>query len=257
MEDSCKKRRLDRMEILKKKRNRRDASPSISSSRSSSYQPSSIALSKEDERKKRNRESAEKSRQKKIQQIDSLTFQVYELYSTYCDLVDENDRLRSIQYSELIQSCQFSNSSDVSDMSVESDDGSQSPSIQYETFPILANMTQINDCDDHNYNNNNSYNDLVLMNDCLLYDNQDILTSMVESYDSTSGYDENVFIDVVYDNVNDMNIIQSNSTDCLSIQQELLQLNDDFRILEELTLDELDEFLRELEMENSLKWFDS
>jgi len=254
MEDSCKKRRLERMEILKMKRSRRDgrdASNFSSMSSCSSYQPSStILLSKEDERKKRNREPAEKSRQKKILQIDSLTFQVYELYSTYCDLVDENDRLRSIQYSELIQSCQFSNSSDVSDMSVDSDDGSQSPSIQYETFPILANITQINDSDD-----NNSYNDLVKMNEHLIYDNNDIGTTMLESYDSTSGKDENVFIDIVYDDIKHMNVIQSNPADCI-IQQEL-QLHDDFRILEELTLDELDEFLRDLEMENSLKWFDS
>lgn len=254
MEDSCKKRRLERMEILKMKRSRRDgcdASNFSSISSCSSYQTSStILLSKEDERKKRNRESAEKSRKKKIQQIDSLTFQVYELYSTYCDLVDENDRLRSIQYSELIQSCQFSNSSDVSDMSVDSDDGSQSPSIQYETFPILANMTKINDRGD----NNNSNSDLVL-NERLFYDDIDIATTMLESYDSTSGNDANVFIGVVNDDIKHVNVIQSNPADCI-IQQEL-QLHDDFRILEELTLDELDEFLRELEMENSLKWFDS
>ena len=244
------------------KRNRRETtcnSPSISSSRCSSYQPSStITLSKEDERKKRNRESAEKSRQKKIQQIDSLTFQVYELYSTYCDLVDENDRLRSIQYSELIQSCQFSNSTDVSDMSVDSDDGSQSPLIQNDTFPILANMNQINDLD-NNSNNYNSNNDLALMNEHLFYDNDDISTTMLESnVDSTSGSDENVFIDVVYDDIEHIHMnsnMQSNPTDCL-IQQEL-QLHQDFLILEELTTDELDKFLREIEMENSLKWFDS
>jgi hypothetical protein len=93
------------------------------------------------------------------------------------------------------------------------------------------------------------------MNEHLFYDNNDIGTTMLESYDSTSGNDENVFIDNVYDNIKHMNVIQSNSVDCI-IQQEL-QLHDDFRILEELTLDELDEFLRELEMENSLKWFDS
>lgn len=244
------------------KRNRRETtsnSPSISSSRCSSYQPSStITLSKEDERKKRNRESAEKSRQKKIQQIDSLTFQVYELYSTYCDLVDENDRLRSIQYSELIQSCQFSNSTDVSDMSVDSDDGYQSPLIQNDTFPILANMNQINDLDDNN--NYNSNNDLALMNEHLFYDNDDISTTMLESnVDSTSGSDENVFIDVVYDDIEHIHMnsnMPSNPTDCL-IQQELQLHQQDFLILEELTTDELDKFLREIEMENSLKWFDS
>jgi len=239
MDDICKKRRLERMEIMKLKRKRRDeiSNFSIGSSRPNSSLPSSaIALSKEDERKKRNRESAEKSRQKKIHQIDSLTFQVYELYSTYCDLVDENDRLRTIQYSELIQSCQFSNSSDVSDMSVDSDDGTQSLSNEYDLFPILANTTYTPNKND----NDNSNNELALMSEQLIYDYSD--------------YDENVFMENDNDNNKHWNVMQSNSE---SIIQQELQLHDDFHILEELTLDELNQFLCELEMENSLKYFDS
>ena len=83
--ESCKKRRFERMEVMKRKRQRGgsicgDSLSSIScfsaTSVSTTSTVSSIYLTKEEIRRKKNRESAERSRLRKLGMIDHLASQV-------------------------------------------------------------------------------------------------------------------------------------------------------------------------------------
>lgn len=58
--------------------------------------PESVAISKDEYRRKRNRESAERSRQKKIALLDFWTVQNCELFVALQDLTEENLRLKQI-----------------------------------------------------------------------------------------------------------------------------------------------------------------
>lgn len=102
---SCRKRRQDRVEIMRSKRLKLSGSSSddsqsetsrIASSLPSSQSSSSTPcfLTKEEIRRKKNRESAERSRLKKIGHIDDLTFRTCELLVQQQDLKEENQRLR-------------------------------------------------------------------------------------------------------------------------------------------------------------------
>lgn len=117
----CRKRRRERVEILQLKR-QRPSSPSSRTSSSVSASSCSIAsdstaprrsgaaavvlqlqppcfnytLTKEELRRKKNRESAERSRQKKLSLIDDLALQACELQLLQQDLDEENQRLRAL-----------------------------------------------------------------------------------------------------------------------------------------------------------------
>jgi len=97
-QSACKKRRQVRVEILRRKR-QRCSSPfqsedSTTSKSSCMTQP--CVLTKDEIRRKKNRESAERSRLRKLGRIDELTFQACELYVKHRDLLEENTRLRNM-----------------------------------------------------------------------------------------------------------------------------------------------------------------
>lgn len=95
---SCKKRRQQRVEVLRRKRQRTgsfsDTSSVVSSDDSRISQP--CYLTKDDMRRKKNRESAERSRLRKLALIDALAVQVRELTARLKDLKEENFHLRSL-----------------------------------------------------------------------------------------------------------------------------------------------------------------
>lgn len=96
---SCKKRRQQRVEVLRRKRQRTgsfsETSSVVSSDDSRVSQP--CYLTKDDMRRKKNRESAERSRLRKLALIDALTAQVHRLLAKHKDLKEENFRLRSLE----------------------------------------------------------------------------------------------------------------------------------------------------------------
>lgn len=95
---SCKKRRQQRVEVLRRKRQRTgsfsETSSVVSSDDSWISQP--CYLTKDDMRRKKNRESAERSRLRKLALIDVLSSQVNGLIDRHQDLKEENFRLRSM-----------------------------------------------------------------------------------------------------------------------------------------------------------------
>lgn len=95
---SCKKRRQQRVEVLRRKRQRTgsfsDTSSVVSSDDSRISQP--CYLTKDDMRRKKNRESAERSRLRKLALIDALAVLVRELTARHKDLKEENFHLRSL-----------------------------------------------------------------------------------------------------------------------------------------------------------------
>lgn len=95
-EQSCKMRRQYRAEILRRKR--------LKATKGSHFGGNTFPttldfcnLSKEEIRRKRNRESAERSRQRKLGRIDHLTVKACEQHVQYADLIEENARLRILQ----------------------------------------------------------------------------------------------------------------------------------------------------------------
>ena len=91
---TCKKRRLIRVEIMRKKRGLTSSmSSSSSSSLCSDSQP--CALTRDEIRRKKNRESAERSRLRKLAYIDALSRQASAISDQYHKLVRENAKLRS------------------------------------------------------------------------------------------------------------------------------------------------------------------
>lgn len=102
--ESCKKRRLERMEVMKRKRQRSgsicgDSLSSVSCSSADSVSTvstvSSIFLTKDEIRRKKNRESAERSRLRKLRLIDNLASQVTALREKQVFLKRENASLRA------------------------------------------------------------------------------------------------------------------------------------------------------------------
>ncbi len=102
--DSCKKRRFERMEVMKRKRQRSgsicgDSVSSISYASTASVSKistvSSIFLTKDELRRKKNRESAERSRLRKLRLIDNLASQVTTLREKQVFLKRENASLRA------------------------------------------------------------------------------------------------------------------------------------------------------------------
>ncbi len=102
--DSCKKRRFERMEVMKRKRQRSDSicgdtlssiSYTSTASVSTISTVSSIFLTKDELRRKKNRESAERSRLRKLRLIDNLASQVTTLREKQIFLKRENASLRA------------------------------------------------------------------------------------------------------------------------------------------------------------------
>ena len=102
--ESCKKRRFERMEVMKRKRQRSgsicgDSLSSVSCSSADSVSTvstvSSIFLTKDEIRRKKNRESAERSRLRKLRLIDNLASQVTALREKQVFLKRENASLRA------------------------------------------------------------------------------------------------------------------------------------------------------------------
>jgi len=86
---SCKRRRQDRIEVLQRKRLKLDTSSEASSISSVQF------LTKEEIRRKKNRESAERSRLRKLARIDDLTLTACEMFVQLRDLTEMNCELRS------------------------------------------------------------------------------------------------------------------------------------------------------------------
>jgi hypothetical protein len=96
--ESCKKRRLNRVAILKAKRHRCEVScnSSVASSSGSSVSArSTYTLTKDELRRKKNRESAERSRVRKLAHIDFLASQATTLQGTLDGLAARNQLLRT------------------------------------------------------------------------------------------------------------------------------------------------------------------
>lgn len=98
--DSCKKRRMERMEVMRQKRQRSgscaDSLSSVSYSSADSVSTvSTIYLTKDEIRRKKNRESAERSRLRKLRLIDNLASQVTALREKQIVLKRENAALRA------------------------------------------------------------------------------------------------------------------------------------------------------------------
>ena len=98
--DSCKKRRMERMEVMRQKRQRSgscaDSLSSVSYSSADSVSTvSTIYLTKDEIRRKKNRESAERSRLRKLRLIDNLASQVTALREKQAVLKRENAALRA------------------------------------------------------------------------------------------------------------------------------------------------------------------
>lgn len=98
--ESCKKRRMERVEVMRQKRQRSGScADSLSSASYSSADSvstvSTIYLTKDEIRRKKNRESAERSRLRKLRLIDNLASQVNALREKQTILKRENAALRA------------------------------------------------------------------------------------------------------------------------------------------------------------------
>lgn len=99
----CKKRRMQRVELMKQKRQRSNCSSDVSCvtfSSDSTPSASAYQLTKDELRRKKNRESAERSRLRKLALIDHLSQQARLLSAKLKGLHDENFRLQGMVASD-------------------------------------------------------------------------------------------------------------------------------------------------------------